>query len=148
MEKSSDGYSVSLIASAALMFASRRMTLHAILEIGDSLLQVLRANFRFIMLMTAIAGISTEIGWVTGDTRDRPALAMIERECVLSIENRRSPGCGGMAGGAICPERARVEDRIGVTGNTGAGRPRKLDVGVALLAVDLLVCAGQREVAA
>ena len=53
------------------------MTFHAILKIGNTLVQMLRADIRFRVLVATIASIGCEIGRMAGDAGDRPALAVI-----------------------------------------------------------------------
>lgn len=130
------------------MLVSSRMTFHTVLEIGDTLVQMLRAYFRFIVLMTAIASVGCKTGGMTGGAGDHSALAVIQWEGMLSIERGGSPRCGGVAGSAIGAEQTRVEHRVGMAGYARSGCARKLRIDVALLAIDLLVRARQREVAA
>lgn len=130
----------------ALVFASIRMTFHAILKIGDTFLQMFGANIGFVVFVAAVAGVGGEIARMAGDAGDRPAFAVIERESVLSIESRRPPGGCAVAGGAVCPKRAGVEGRVGMAVDARGSRPRELAVNVALFAVNLLMRARQREV--
>ena len=87
-------------AVAALMFPAVRVTFHAILEIGNGLLQMLGAYLRFIVFMTTVTGIRRGTGWMAGCTT-RTAIAMIQREGVRSVELGGRPRKGGMTGGAI-----------------------------------------------
>ena len=128
------------------MFAAIGMTLHAILKIGDTFLQMLGANLRLRMLMTTIAGVGCEITGMTGDASNHTILAMIEGKGMLSVEGGGTPRGGGVARSTICAKQPYVENRIGMAGNARAGRPYKLGVDVAFFAVNLLVCARQREV--
>ena len=68
------------------MLATSRMALHAVLEIGDALLQMFRADFGLVMFMAAITGIGRVIAGMAGGAGDGPALAVIQREGVLAIE--------------------------------------------------------------
>lgn len=57
---------IPLFAFVSLIFLSRRMALHAVLEIGDAFLDMLRAYFGFIVFMTTITSKGCKSAGVTG----------------------------------------------------------------------------------
>jgi hypothetical protein len=57
-----------------LVFLTRRMTFHAILEIRDLLIQMPFNDLRLSVLVAAITGIGCKTGWMTGGTRCSAAM--------------------------------------------------------------------------
>lgn len=57
---------IPLFAFVSLIFLSGRMALHAVLEIGDAFLDVLRTDFDFIMFMTTITSKGCKSAGMTG----------------------------------------------------------------------------------
>ena len=111
------------------------MTFHAVLEIGNALLQMFRADIRLVVLMAAVAGVGFISSRMTGGTRRYAAFTVIHGEGVISIIGGGSPcGCG-VAGSAIRAEIAYVLGWLGVTGKTGCIHSLELTVRMALLAL-------------
>jgi len=127
------------------MLVTRGMTLHAILEIGDAFFQMFRADIRFVVFVATVAGVGRERARMTSDAGRYSVLAMIQREGVRLIKLRGSPGCSGVAGGAVHAKQSKVEHRVGMATNALRGRPRKLCASMTLLALQAFVRARQRE---
>lgn len=82
------------------------MTLHAILEIADTLFQMLGLNLPRIMFVAAVARVQLEVRrHVARLARDGAALAVIEREGM--IERGPLPGAGVVALRAVQTKRPR-----------------------------------------
>ena len=124
------------------------MALHAVLEIGDALLQVLRADSRLFVLMATVTSIGCVIVGMAGGARDGPALAVIQREGMFAIERSRLPRGGAVTGSAVGAELPCVLDRFRVASNTSGGCALELPIDMALLALYFRVRARQREVGA
>jgi len=122
------------------------MTFHAVLEIGNALLQMLRADIRLVVFMTAVTGIGFISSRMTGGAGRHAAFTVIHGEGVVSIEGGGSPRGGGVTGSAVRAEIARVFGWLGVTGKTGRVQSFELTVRMALLAVHADMRARQREV--
>lgn len=56
---------IPIFAFVSFVFLSRRMTLHAVLEIRDTFLDVLRTDFGFLVFMATVTGIGCKRAWVT-----------------------------------------------------------------------------------
>ncbi len=107
------------------------MTLHAILEIGNTFFQVLALNVLLGVLVTAVAGVLLEVGChVTSPALAPAAFAVIEREGV--IERGPFPGRGGMALRAIQTKLPQVFLRIGMAAHARLRRAFVHAVDVAL----------------
>ena len=122
------------------------MTFHAVLEIGNALLQMLRADIRLVVFMASVAGIGFISSRMTGGAGRYAAFAVIHGEGVVSIEGGGSPRGGGVTGSAVRAEIARVFGWLGVTGKTGRIQSLELTVRMALLAVHADMRTRQREV--
>lgn len=73
---------------------------------------------------------------------------MIQWEGVRFIERGGLPRRGGVTSRAVCSKLTQMKSGVGMAGNALGRRARKLIVGMALLAFNLLVRARQREVTA
>ncbi len=122
------------------------MTFHAVLEIGNALLQMLRADIRLVVFMASVAGIGFISSRVTRSAGRYAAFTVIHGEGVVSIEGGRSPRGGSVTGDAVCAKITRVFGWLGVTGKTGRIQSLELTVRMALLAVHADMRTRQREV--
>ena len=105
----------SLLSRLIVVLATSRMALHAVLEIGDALLQVFRADSRLLVLMATVTSIGCVIVGMAGGARDGPLLAVIQREGMLAIERRRRPRGCAVAGGAVRAKLTRMDGWLGMT---------------------------------
>jgi len=120
------------------------MTCQTIFEIPDPFIEVLLSDIGFFMLMTSITGVGCKAGRVAGGA-GRPA-AMVQGEDVRSVEFRRGPGSGRMAGIAIRPEETRVKLRFRVAGNTVSAQLLQQPIDMTALTSHIHMGAGQREI--
>lgn len=97
-----------------IVFASIRVTLHAILEVGDAFLAMLAGDIRFVVLMAAVTGVRGVIARMTGGAGDSSAFTVVEREGMLAIEFCRGPGGGAVTGHTVGAELSSVLDRLRV----------------------------------
>ena len=96
--------------------------------------------------MTAITGIGRIPSGVTGGAGNLPALTMIQREGMVSIECSGSPRGCGVTGNAVRAKLTRMFSRFGMTSQTGCIQSFELTVCMALLTVHGCVRPCQREV--
>jgi len=129
-----------------IVFPAIWMTFHAILEIGDPFLHMLRADIRLVVFVASVAGIGFISSGVTRSAGRYAAFTVIQREAMLSIEGGRSPCGGSVAGNAIRTEISSMLGWLSMTGKTGRIQSLELTVRMALLASHIHVRPGQREV--
>jgi hypothetical protein len=143
IEKHTDQFYDLIVVLAAI-----RMTFHAILEISDTFLLMLRADIRLVVFMTSVTTIACIVGWMAGNTGNNTFLAMIHGEGMLSIECSGSPRIRSMAGNTVRAKLASVFDRLGMTSEAGRIQSLKLTIFMAILTGDVYMRTRQREVGA
>ena len=126
------------------LFLSASVAAHAVLEIADAFLQVLRLNARWIVLVAAVAGILLEVRRrVASLARKAAAFAVIQRENM--IERCALPGLRGVALRAIGAEGPQVLLRFRMTTDARLRRAFEDAVDVALRARRIGMRARQLE---
>ena len=80
-----------LIATAAFMLTSVRMTFHTVLVVGNALFNMLCANICLAVFVAAIAGIANKAGRVAGYAGYQTAFTVIEGEGVRLVILCRRP---------------------------------------------------------
>lgn len=96
------------------MLTSINMAFYTVLKIRDAFLTMFRGNIRFVMLMTAVAGIGSKVGGMTG-LATAIAIPMPKRESMSAIVGSRFPSTRGMAGSTVRTELTGMLLRLCVT---------------------------------
>ena len=105
----------SIIPPTTLFFSTSRVAGNTIRKIANTFFFVFVGDFTSIM--TAITGVAGQTARMAG-LAGVASLAMIERESVRSVEGRRPPGAGGVAGRTVGAEQPAVISRLIMAGRT------------------------------
>ena len=139
-------YSLLILAEFAFFLTPCGVTAHTILKVCDTLFQVFGTDFLGGVLMTVVASVGFECALIVADIACEDGVgAVIEWESMVA-EGGRFPGGGGVALRAGGAELTFVDVGFGMTGNAFGRCAREAPIHVAGFALQVHVCAGEREV--